>query len=187
MESEEKKAEPTENHASAEETPLEEKDPISELKKQLDLAQRELLYQRAEFDNYKKRMHKDQEQAIKFSNEKLIRDLNSVVDLMDRGLSHASKGKKSPDSLTSKEWLSFYDGIDLTYKELLQRFKNHGVEWVGKVGDTFDPNLHEAISQKEVEDPAEANTITDVFQKGCVLHGRLLSPARVAVALLKKE
>lgn len=186
MESEEKKTDPTEMNGT-ESSAEESNDPTETLKKELDTAQRELLYQRAEFDNYKKRMFKEHESAIKFSNERLIRELITVIDLMERGLAHGAKGKKSPESFTAKEWLTFYDGIELTYKELISKFKNMGVEWVGKAGDVFDPNLHEAISQKEVDDPDAANTIAEVFQKGCVLHGRLLSPARVAVAVTKKE
>ena len=137
----------------------------------------ELLYQRAEFENYKKRMFRDQEQAIKFANEKFVRELSGIVDLLDKALSHSATLKDRKDD---SEAANLVTGVEMTYRELIQLFSRFGVEFTGAVGDTFDPGLHEAISQKETSE-AMVDKIVEVLQKGCLFHGRLLRPVKVVV------
>ena len=138
---------------------------------------KEILYLKAEFENYKKRMLRDQDQAIRFANEKLIREILSVSDLFDRGMAHGKSVKaKHPDP----ELANFISGIEMTQQQLTQLLSRFGVEFIGTVGEKFDPGKHEAIAQREA--PAEQNdTVLEVFQKGCLLHGRLLAPAKVVV------
>lgn len=139
-------------------------------------AEQEILYMRAEFENVRKRMIRDQETAIKMANKNLITDLLTVVDLFDHAISHSHQLKAKGDS----EVTTFVKGIEMTRSELTQLMARFGVELIGEVGETFDPNKHEAISELESKDQP-ANTISSVVQKGCMLHGRLLKPARVVV------
>ncbi|MBI1860285.1 MAG: nucleotide exchange factor GrpE [Deltaproteobacteria bacterium] len=138
-------------------------------------AKKELLYMRAEFDNYRKRMIRDQEQMVRFANEKLIRELLTIVDLFDRALEHAEKvkGEGTPSVKT------FVDGIEMTSRELGQLLIRFGVEFVGSIGDRFDPAKHEAISEVLGGEPGK---VVAVLNRGCNLNGRLLRPAKVVVS-----
>jgi len=139
-------------------------------------AEQEILYIRAEFDNYKKRLLKEQDTAIKMANKSMISDLISVVDLFEHAIAHSGKLKAKEDADTT----NFVTGIEMTRSELIQTLSKFGVELVGQVGETFDPLKHEAIS--EIESQAQqANTVASVVQKGCLLHGKLLKPARVVI------
>jgi molecular chaperone GrpE len=151
---------------------------LAKLQRDFENIQKEVLYQRAEFDNTKKRMAKEQETAIKYANEKLIRELLTVVDLFERGLGHGKQVASKPGA--ESDTVNFYSGIEMTHRELVQLLGRFGVELIGQVGEKFDPNRHEAISQVEGPDYSE-DTVAQVFQKGCLLHGRLLTPAKVAV------
>lgn len=123
-------------------------------------------------------MAKEQETAIKYANEKLIRELLTIVDLFERGLAHGKQLAAKPNVETDA--VNFYSGIEMTHRELVQLLGRFGVELIGQAGEKFDPNHHEAISQLEGPEYSE-NQIAQVFQKGCLLHGRLLTPAKVAV------
>ena len=139
-------------------------------------AEKEILYIRAEFENYKKRLVKDQEIAVKMANKNLVTELVSVLDLFEHAISHSSKLKEKQD----QEVTSFVTGIEMTRSELLQLLTRFGVELIGAIGEPFDPNRHEAISEIDSKEQ-KANTVFSVVQKGCMLHGKLLKPARVVV------
>ncbi len=139
-------------------------------------AEKEILYIRAEFENYKKRLIKEQETAVKMANKNLISELISVFDLFEHAIAHSNKLKDKGEP----EVTNFVTGIEMTRSELSQLLTRFGVELVGQVGETFDPNKHEAISEVESKEQT-ANTIFSVVQKGCMLHGKLLKPARVVI------
>lgn len=143
-----------------------------------DAAQKDLLYLKAEFDNYRKRILRDQEQAIKFGNEKVITEILPVVDLLERALNAA---KPLQSRAEDKEANNFVTGIEMTYRQLVNVLGKIGVEFIGNAGEKFDPIRHEAISQRESTED-EPGTVLDVLQKGCLLQGRLLKPAQVVVA-----
>jgi molecular chaperone GrpE len=139
-------------------------------------AEKEILYIRAEFDNYKKRLIKDQENAIKMANKNMVSELLTVLDLFEHAIAHSSKLKTKGDT----EVTNFVTGIEMTRSELAQLMGRFGVELIGQVGENFDPAKHEAISEMESKEQP-ANTVLSVVQKGCLLHGKLLKPARVVV------
>ena len=134
------------------------------------------MYQQAEFENSRKRLMREQERSIQFANERIIRELLTVVDLFDRAMLSATPIKKDAKS----EVANFVLGIEMTQKELIQMLERFGVVFHGKVGEPFDPERHEAISQVESE-PENANKVVAIHQQGCTLHGRLLQPAKVVV------
>lgn len=145
-------------------------------KQETEKAQKEVLYIKAEFDNYRKRMIKEQEQAIKFANKNLISDLLNIVDYLDRAIQHSKVLKSKGDSEVS----NFVSGVEMSQHEFLQLLSRHGVEFVGQTGETFDPEKHEAIGQKEVEKES-VDKVVEVLQKGSRLNGRLIKPAKVIV------
>jgi len=145
-------------------------------------AQKELLYLRAEFENYKRRMLREQDQSIKFANEKLIRELLLVTDQLERALTHSPHKTREGD----KELETFVTGVEMTFRQLVQFLGRFGVEFIGSPGEPFDPVRHEAISQLETTED-KANTVLEVLQTGCLFHGRLLQPARVVVGVASKS
>ena len=139
-------------------------------KKEQDL----LLRTRAEIDNMRRRSEQDIEKAHKFALEKFSKDILNTIDNLERAL--ATPANKEDENIKA-----LFDGVDLTLKELLSTVSRFGVEPVGSVGDTFNPDLHQAISMQ----PAEGfttNQITTVLQKGYTLNGRVIRPAMVMVA-----
>lgn len=147
------------------------------LREKLAKTEEQLLYLQAEFENTKIRLRREQEKAIKFANEQIVKELLPVADFLERALVAAGPLRAKGGA----EIASFVDGVVMTQQELTQVLARHGVELVGNVGESFDPNLHEAVSQREGS-PEEHDKIVDVVQKGSRLHGRLIKPAKVVVA-----
>ena len=143
----------------------------------VELAQKEILYVRAEFENYRKRVLKEQEQAIRFGNQNFITELLAVVDYLDKAVELGKPLKEKDDSPEVK---NFVTGIELTQRELLQLMGRFGAEFVGQVGEMFDPTKHEAIAEQESD--KEKGTVLLLAQRGCMLQGRLIKPAKVVVA-----
>jgi molecular chaperone GrpE len=149
---------------------------LLEAKKQAEDAKKEVLYVKAEFENYRKRILKEQEQAIKFANKNLISELVGIIDYFDRAIQHSKvlKAKEDP------EISNFVSGVEMSQHEFVQLLTRFGVEFVGKVGESFDPEKHEAVGSREVE-KTQVDTVLEVFQRGSLLNGRLIKPAKVVV------
>jgi molecular chaperone GrpE len=126
----------------------------------------------AELENYKKRAIKERADAINYGNEKILKDILPIIDSMERALDHSSN---------SQDFDAFVEGLNLIYEQLCSVLQKHGVERIDAVGQEFDPNFHEAMLQVESED-YENNTVVEEFEKGYVLNGRLLRPAKAAVS-----
>jgi molecular chaperone GrpE len=130
----------------------------------------ETLRERAELDNQRKRLARDVEQARKFANERLLSELLPVFDSLDAGL-QAAGHESGP----------LRDGLELTLKQLLKVAADNGLRRVDPLGEAFNPEWHQAISQS-AEPGAVPGSVVQVFQKGYVLNERLLRPALVVVA-----
>lgn len=151
---------------------------VQELEEQLvESAKKEqdiLLRTRAEIDNMRRRAEQDVEKAHKFALEKFSKDLLETIDNLERALS-------TPANVEDETVKGLVDGVELTLKGLLSTVARFGVEPVGVVGETFNPELHQAISMQPTEG-FENNQITVVLQKGYLLNGRVIRPAMVMVA-----
>ena len=145
-------------------------DEIETLRNELDQLRAATLLERADLENQRKRVARDIEQARKFANERLLGDLLPVFDSLDAGLM-AAGSEPSP----------LRDGLELTYKQLLKVAGDNGLTLLDPVGEAFNPEHHQAISQA---DPGTAapGSVLQVFQKGYLLNERLLRPALVVVA-----
>lgn len=132
-----------------------------------------LLRVQADMENLRRRTRIDVENAHKFGVEKLIHALVPVADSLEMGVEAASKPDANIDSIR--------EGIDMTFKQLLDVLANFNVERINPAGEKFNPQLHEAMTM--VPSPAhEPNTVIEVFQKGYALNERLIRPARVIVS-----
>jgi molecular chaperone GrpE len=119
----------------------------------------------AEFDNYRKRMMREQTEIAGRASSRLIERLLVVLDNFDRALAHDSDNS----------------GLQLVHKELLSALRAEGLEAIDAFGKPFDPNLHEAVESHEQNDVSEP-TCSEVYRTGYLLKGRVLRPAMVAVA-----
>jgi molecular chaperone GrpE len=152
---------------------------------QLQAAQQEakenydrLLRASAEFDNYKKRTAREMQDVIKYANEKIFKELLTVVDNLERAIDAAGVDRTDDDPLVK--------GIHLTLSEVLKILERHKVKPVKALGEAFDPAYHQAMMQEEVADQAP-NTVVREMQKGYVIHDRLLRPAMVVVSKVKQD
>jgi len=125
----------------------------------------------AELDNYRKRAIREKADAIRYGNENLLRDILPLVDGMDRALEH---------SCNSEDFDAFKEGLKMLHGQLLGCLQKNGVEMIDTAGKEFDPNVHEAMMQVESADHEDSKVI-DEFERGYLLNGRLLRPAKVSV------
>ncbi len=131
-----------------------------------------LLRQAAELENYKKRSVRERDDAARYANEMLLKDLLPVVDNLERAVAHASGGGNGKPLV---------EGVEMVLRSLLDTLAKHGVSQMIAVGQSFDPAKHEAIAQVESEDH-EPNSVVEELHKGYLLRERLLRPALVSVA-----
>lgn len=168
---------PEDGSTNNEEIPLSEMtkkqliEKISEVQALADTTMDNYLRSQAEMENMKKRFQKDKQDLIKYGNETLTKQLLPVADNLEKALDH-SKDEKSLEALR--------EGVDLTLKGLLDVLEKAGVEVVKSVGEPFDPNFHEAVSEQEVENAAPGTVVREL-QKGYLLNQRLIRPAMVIV------
>ena len=123
----------------------------------------------AEFDNFRKRTIKEKEASYGNGKADAVAKILPIYDNLERALQ-----QETTDAAYKK-------GVELTMNELLKIFTGLGVEVFGTVGDTFDPNLHNAVMHIDSDELAE-NTISQVFQKGFKLGDKVVRFAMVQVA-----
>jgi len=134
------------------------------------------LRERADLENYRRRMQKEKEELMKYGNECLLLEILPVVDNMERALAHASE-----ESLSA-----VIEGVNLTRSMLLSVLKKFGVEPIETKGAAFDSAFHQAMCQVP-NDEVAPNTVIEEFQKGYLLNERLLRPAMVSVSASTKN
>lgn len=131
----------------------------------------------ADFENFKKRQEKKQKEFIEFANEKLLNDLLSVVDNLERALDSTENEKNTK---------AIKEGIENTLKGFYNILKKEGVMPMKSVGHRFDPYRHEAVMKTETDKHSE-DIVTEEFQKGYYIKSKVLRPAMVKVAVSIKE
>ena len=133
-----------------------------------------LLRTSADFDNFKKRAAREKQEAVKYANEGLLQKLVPVLDNLDMALAAAqAAGSDANQSLQT--------GVGMVCQQLKATLAEAGLEEVNALGQPFDPNFHEALSQQESADVPEGQVLQQV-RKGYKLRDRLLRPASVVVA-----
>ena len=134
----------------------------------------ELLRAKADMENLRRRQARDLENAHKHALDKFVGELLPIYDSMELGLNAASGEEASIEAVR--------EGLDMTMKMFLSSINKFGLEQVNPAeGDSFDPELHQAMSMQPVEG-MESNKILSVAQKGFQFNGRLLRPAMVLVS-----
>jgi molecular chaperone GrpE len=130
----------------------------------------------AETENFKKRIARERDEAIRFANEMLLRDLLPVIDNLERAVAHAAGGENGKPLV---------EGIEMVLKGLLDALNRFGVSQIAAVGQPFDPSKHEAIAQVDSSE-YEPNCVVEELHKGYMFRDRLLRAALVSVAKASK-
>ena len=158
----------------------EETDPLQKLRQEIVVAKKEAgknwdlyLRERADLENARKRHQRDREEAIRFANDRLLREMIPVLDNLERAVGHAEQGDDDSQGLL--------EGVNMTINQFRKVLEDFGVKPINALGEDFDPNLHQAMGHVETTDQAP-NTVTSEFQKGYLLNDRLLRPSLVMVA-----
>lgn len=158
-----------------------QQDPVAELKAKLEAAEKDAkdnkdrwLRAAADLENTRKRTKREIEDAKIDSKFKVLKEMLPVVDNLERAIEHAGGGtEKNP----------IVEGVQLVLRQFTTAFERLEVTAIDAMGQPFDPNLHEAISQQESDQPP--GTVVQVLQRGYRAGDRLLRPALVVVAKAK--
>ena len=129
----------------------------------------------ADFDNFKKRAARERQEAIRYANEGLLERLIPIIDNFEMALQAANnaQGGGTADALKT--------GVNMIASQLKSALNEAGLEEIDAAGQTFNPNLHEAVSQQESKDVPEGQVLQQL-RKGYKLRDRLIRPATVVVA-----
>ena len=140
--------------------------------RQLDAQKEKYLRLAAEYDNYRKRTAKEAQQASLRGQADLIRALLNSLDDLTR-FAHVDPATTDAAAVVK--------GVEMVERNVLKALMEIGVETIDPVELPFDPNLHEAVSTQAAETPDEDHMVAQVYQRGYLLKGQLLRPARVVV------
>ncbi len=153
---------------------LDMKNKLEQSSKAFEIKDDKMLRMAAEFDNFKKRTRREWELHEKKANARLLNEILGVLDDFDRAF--ASDGDTGDH---------FQSGIRMIYDRLVTILKSSGLSEIESEGVRFDPQYHEAMGDAE-SDEVEPGCILHIVQKGYMINGQLLRPARVIVARVKK-
>ncbi|KZF20035.1 GrpE-domain-containing protein [Xylona heveae TC161] len=184
----EKKEEGKKEEKTEEEDPV--KKELEAKKKELEAKKKEAselkdryLRSVAEFQNLQERTKRDIQAAKDFAIQKFANDLLDTVDNLDRALGTVPLDKLASSEDAKKEnheLLTLHDGIKMTEHIFIQTLKKHGLERFDPENERFDPNLHEATFMTPMPGK-EDGTVMFTQQKGFLLNGRVVRPAKVGV------
>lgn len=162
-----------------ESAPEAEVDPLTALQNKVEAMREEAgknwdlyLRERADLENARKRHQREKEDAIRFANDRLLKEMVPVLDNLERAIEHAAQEETDNQGLL--------EGVNMTINQFRKALEDFGVKAIKAIGTDFDPNLHQAMGQLESDQPP--NTVVTEFQKGYLLHDRLLRPSLVMVA-----
>lgn len=129
------------------------------------------LRERADLENYRKRVGREKEELLNYGNKSLLEEILPIIDNLERALAHSSEDTQG----------AVVEGIRMTHAMLLTALKKFNVTPIESVGTPFDSAYHQAMAQVPT-DQHEPNTVVEEYQKGYMLKDRLLRPAMVTVA-----
>ncbi|HEX7926106.1 MAG TPA: nucleotide exchange factor GrpE [bacterium] len=127
----------------------------------------------AEFENYKKRILREQQDQLKFAQLPLLRDLTQVMDDLERALQHGRGEKVDAAGVVA--------GVQMVAKQMGDTFQKYGMVRVPAAKQPFDPAMHQAVGVVETNEVPE-NHVIEEFRPGYVLHERVVRPAMVTVS-----
>lgn len=169
---EEAEATPSNEENAVEEELKAANEKIAVLEAKLEEESNRYLRLQADFDNSRRRSRLDMEAAQTYRAQSLVMDLLPSIDNLERALKIEAVDEQTQ---------SLYTGVEMVYRGIIEALKKEGVEAIEAVGTEFDPHLHQAVMQEEVEG-TESNIVVEEFQKGYKLKDRVIRPAMVKVS-----
>jgi molecular chaperone GrpE len=165
-------SQPVANDTAGTPQPMPQVDSSGDLAAELEKYKDAALRARAELDNYRKRVAREKEDAIRYANNSLLESLLPILDNFDLGLEAAK---------TASDASGIVQGLEMVRKQMEDFLREHGVEIVNAVGNPFDPNLHEAVAHEPSSDVADGAVVRQL-RRGFKLKDRLIRPASVVVS-----
>jgi len=151
------------------------KEKIKQYQEENKKIKEQYLREAAEKDNLRKRIEKEKNEFYQYALSEVFREIISILDNFDRALEKKEEGDKK----------HFREGVELIHKQLQNLLKSQGIKPIEIKENQFDPRFHEALMSEESEEVKEP-TISEVIQKGYMIHQRLLRPTLVKVKVPKK-
>ncbi|WP_036728549.1 nucleotide exchange factor GrpE [Peptoniphilus mikwangii] len=142
---------------------------IDEIDSEVNLIKDQFLRLQADFANYKRRTEVERKEYIELGTKKVMLELIQIVDNFERAIE--SKGEKD----------TFFDGVELIYKQLMELLEKNGVTEMNSLNEKFDPNLHHAVLIEQ-KDGIEEGIVIEVLQKGYMIGEKVLRSAMVKVS-----
>jgi molecular chaperone GrpE len=142
----------------------------------------------ADMENVRRIARDDVAKAKEFGVSSLVKQLLPVVDNLTAAMNAVPASDRSllPDRSNAAVY-NLWQGVSLTQKNLLKVLAEHKVTMYGAAGDKFNPQVHEAVGQTPVSDPAKVGTITEVLMSGFMLGQRVLRAAQVRVGVASDQ
>ena len=147
------------------------------LQQEIDELKERLLRGQAELENFRRRTHKEAQNAARYQSVPLIRDLLPFMDNLQRAIGAAEQ---------TGDTQNLVDGIKMVFAQLEQVLSQHHADKIDPTGKPFDPNEHEALSQVPSSDH-EPMTVIQVVETGYRIHERIVRPAKVIVSCAPPE
>ena len=133
---------------------------------------------RADYANLQKTTEEDKKRLRAFVEQDVIEELIPVVDSFLMAFSNKESWEK-----VDTNWRT---GVEYIYQQLMNMLEAHELKLFGEAGETFDPLKYEAVSEESTDDESQDHTIAKVIQKGFMLHGNVIRPARAVVFTVKR-
>ena len=162
------------NEANEQEQPVEmtPEERIASLEAQLEKEKKEYVFLMAEFDNFRKRTLKDKAEIIKNGAESAMRNILPIIDDFDRALQATA---------TSEDVAAVREGVELIYNKFIKYLESNGVKEMTTTGETFDADIHEAVTTFPAPSEEMKGKIIDTVQKGYSINDKVLRHAKVVV------
>lgn len=154
---------------------------------ELEGLRQKFLLAAADYENAKKRNAREKEDFIKFSQERILKDLLPVLDNFDRAVGHANAANANASSYEElrQNLNTVISGVERIQKQLVDILKRYGLTRIETAGQIFNPNFHEAVAH--VSEEGKEDQIVDELEVGYMLHDRLLRAAKVRVRMSPQQ
>lgn len=146
---------------------------VSRMQREVELAHQRVLLAQAELENFRKRTRKDYEDQLRFAALPMVEDLLQVRDNLARALEAAEASSATIEGLR--------DGVGMVAKQLDGILNKHGIHPIPAVGESFDPNFHQAIAQAPSAEH-QPGIVAIEAATGFQMHGRVVRPSQVVVS-----
>jgi molecular chaperone GrpE len=172
IQKEEEQATNTEEQGSAAETQNKEQDPLAELQSKYDELNDKYLRLYSDFDNFRRRTAKERIDLLKSGGEDIFKVLLPVLDDFERAMKNMETAQDVP---------SVKQGVELIYHKLFKEMSNKGLKKMETIGQPFDSDFHEALTQIPAPSENMKNKVVDEMEKGYFLNDKVIRFAKVVV------